>query len=138
LKVLEKAWAVVLSSVFHVLDRGIPVTKFVSLLAGASLFAVSSAQAASAPADFIITGGTVYTGADQPPTTVDVVIVGRPLYRKAHRQRRRENRFARLYRRPCPSRQLSELPRRQATRQLPVALPGLHHLDDRRRRRRHL
>jgi N-acyl-D-aspartate/D-glutamate deacylase len=76
LKVLEKAWAVVLSSVFHVLDRGIPVTKFVSLLAGASLFAVSSAQAASAPADFIITGGTVYTGADQPPTTVDVVIVG--------------------------------------------------------------
>jgi N-acyl-D-amino-acid deacylase len=76
LKVLEKAWAVVLSSVFRVLDRGIPVTKFVSLLAGASLFAVSSAQAASAPADFIITGGTVYTGADQPPTTVDVVIVG--------------------------------------------------------------
>ena len=52
------------------------MTKFVSLLAGASLFAVSSAQAASAPADFIITGGTVYTGADQPPTTVDVVIVG--------------------------------------------------------------
>jgi len=76
LKVLEKAWAVALSSVFHVLDREIPVTKFVSLLAGASLLAVSSAQAASAPADFIITGGTVYTGADQPPTTVDVVIVG--------------------------------------------------------------
>jgi len=67
---------VALSSVFHVLDREIPVTKFVSLLAGASLLAVSSAQAASAPADFIITGGTVYTGADQPPTTVDVVIVG--------------------------------------------------------------
>lgn len=52
------------------------MTKFVSLLAGVSLFAVPAAQAASAPADFIITGGTVYTGADQPPTTVDVVIVG--------------------------------------------------------------
>lgn len=50
--------------------------KLVSLLAGVSMFAVASAQAASAPADFIITGGTVYTGADQPPTQVDVVVAG--------------------------------------------------------------
>ncbi len=46
------------------------------LLAGASGFAIFSAQAASAPADFIIAGGKVYTGADQAPTTADVVIVG--------------------------------------------------------------
>lgn len=52
------------------------MTKVFSLLAGVSLFAVSSAYAASAPADFIIAGGTVYTGADQAPTTADVVIVG--------------------------------------------------------------
>ena len=38
--------------------------------------ALSSAQAANAPADYIIAGGTVYTGADVAPTTADVVIVG--------------------------------------------------------------
>ena len=48
-----------------------------ALLAGASALALSiAAQAASAPADFIITGGTVYTGADQPAAVADVVIVG--------------------------------------------------------------
>ncbi len=47
------------------------------LLAGASALALTSAaHAANAPADFIIAGGTVYTGADQPPATADVVIVG--------------------------------------------------------------
>jgi N-acyl-D-aspartate/D-glutamate deacylase len=46
------------------------------LLAGASMLAMGTANAANAPADIIITGGTVYTGADQPPTTTDVVIVG--------------------------------------------------------------
>src|SRR5687768_9146911 len=46
------------------------------LLTGASLFAVGTAFAANAPADFIIAGGTVYTGADQPPTVTDVVVVG--------------------------------------------------------------
>ena len=46
------------------------------LLAGASMLAIGTANAANAPADIIITGGTVYTGADQPPTTSDVVIVG--------------------------------------------------------------
>ena len=47
------------------------------LLAGASALALTTAaQAATAPADFIIAGGTVYTGADQAPTTADVVIVG--------------------------------------------------------------
>jgi N-acyl-D-aspartate/D-glutamate deacylase len=46
------------------------------LLAGASALAMGSAFAANAPADVIITGGTVYTGADQPPTVTDVVIVG--------------------------------------------------------------
>jgi N-acyl-D-amino-acid deacylase len=47
------------------------------LLAGSSFLALATtAQAASAPADVIITGGTVYTGADVAPTTADVVIVG--------------------------------------------------------------
>jgi N-acyl-D-amino-acid deacylase len=46
------------------------------LLAGSSMLAIGSANAANAPADVIITGGTVYTGADQPPTVTDVVIVG--------------------------------------------------------------
>lgn len=49
---------------------------FSGLLAGASALAIGTANAANAPADFIITGGTVYTGADQAPTTSDVVIVG--------------------------------------------------------------
>ncbi|MHB1205568.1 MAG: N-acyl-D-amino-acid deacylase family protein [Rhodospirillaceae bacterium] len=49
--------------------------KLFSLMTGASLFALS-AQAANAPADYIIAGGTVYTGADVAPTTADVVIVG--------------------------------------------------------------
>ena len=40
------------------------------------MIALSSAQAANAPADYIIAGGTVYTGADVAPTTADVVIVG--------------------------------------------------------------
>jgi N-acyl-D-amino-acid deacylase len=48
-----------------------------ALLAGASAFALTTAAyAANAPADYIIAGGTVYTGADQPATTADVVIVG--------------------------------------------------------------
>ena len=47
-----------------------------TLLAGTSLLAVATAFAANAPADVIITGGAVYTGADQPPTITDVVIVG--------------------------------------------------------------
>ena len=81
---LEKGRAETLSLTLPVF-LGAPVTKFCSLLAGVSLLAVSSAYAgffvsaayaAGAPADFIIAGGTVYTGADQPPTAVDVVIVG--------------------------------------------------------------
>src|SRR3954466_1448839 len=36
----------------------------------------ASALAAGAPADVIITGGTVYTGADVAPSVTDVVIVG--------------------------------------------------------------
>ncbi|MHB1207074.1 MAG: N-acyl-D-amino-acid deacylase family protein [Rhodospirillaceae bacterium] len=57
-----------------------------TLLAGASIAAmasmamttafVSQARAANAPADFIIAGGTVYTGADASPTVTNVVIVG--------------------------------------------------------------
>lgn len=46
------------------------------LLAGASALAIGTANAANAPADYIITGGTVYTGADQPPTIADVVVAG--------------------------------------------------------------
>ena len=47
------------------------------LLAGASALAMSAtAQAAGAPADFIIAGGTVYTGADVAPSVADVVIAG--------------------------------------------------------------
>jgi N-acyl-D-amino-acid deacylase len=47
-----------------------------TLFAGASMLAMGTANAANAPADFIITGGNVYTGADQPPTVTDVVVVG--------------------------------------------------------------
>jgi N-acyl-D-amino-acid deacylase len=49
-----------------------------ALLSGASILASSivMAQPTPAPADFIISGGTVYTGSDVPPTTADVVIAG--------------------------------------------------------------
>ena len=46
------------------------------LIAGTGMLAPALALAAAAPADILIAGGTVYTGADQPPSTADVVIVG--------------------------------------------------------------
>jgi N-acyl-D-aspartate/D-glutamate deacylase len=49
------------------------------LLAGASAVALSvaaSSTQAAVPADLLIQGGTVYTGADTPPTVADVVVIG--------------------------------------------------------------
>lgn len=51
---------------------------FLGLAFGATALAWTDAEAATAatPADFLIRGGTVYTGADAPPFAGDVVIAG--------------------------------------------------------------
>ena len=49
---------------------------WVTLLAWLPCGHGGTAQAAPAPADIVIRGGTVYTGADEPPFTGDVVIRG--------------------------------------------------------------
>jgi N-acyl-D-aspartate/D-glutamate deacylase len=46
------------------------------LLAGASLLSLTWATAQTAPADYLIAGGKVYTGEDKPAIKADVVIAG--------------------------------------------------------------
>src|SRR5580693_116187 len=53
--------------------------RFVGLIIGASAmawFAAVGSAVAAVPADVLIQGGTVYSGADSPPSKDDVVIVG--------------------------------------------------------------
>src|SRR5579862_6388338 len=59
-------------------DRGNDAATFLALVFGATAVAWIDAGAVTTatPADFLIRGGTVYTGGDAPPFAGDVVIAG--------------------------------------------------------------